>query len=70
MLWNEVPVALQHELKEIPDGSVHELLQRLLRAETTLKEREHRSKGIRQGLSQRHTSNSHNQQQGETSPKP
>ena len=29
-LWNKVPVALQQELKEIPDGSVHELLQGLL----------------------------------------
>ena len=58
ILWNKVPIALQQELKEIQDGSVQELLQRLLRAEATLKERERRSKGIRLGLSQRHTFNS------------
>ena len=58
MLWNKVLIALQQKLKEIPDGSVQELLRRLLRAEATLKEREHRSKGIKLGLSQRHTSNS------------
>ena len=58
ILWSKVPIALQQELKEIPDDSVQELLQRLLHAEATLKEKEHCSKGIRQGLSQRHTSNS------------
>ena len=58
ILWNKVPIALQQELKEIPDGSVQELLQRLLRAEATLKERECHSEGIRLGLSQRHTFNS------------
>ena len=58
ILWNKVPIALQQELKEIPDGSVQELLQRLLRAEATLKERENRSKGSRLGLPQRHTFNS------------
>ena len=58
ILWNKVLIALQQELKEVPDGSVQELLQRLLRAEATLKERERRSKGIRLGLSQRHTFNS------------
>ena len=55
ILWNKVPIALQQELKEIPDGSVQELLQRLLGAEATLKEREHCSKGIRLGHPQRHT---------------
>ena len=58
ILWNKVPIALQQELKETPDDSVQELLQRLLRAEVTLKERESCSKGIRQRPSQRHTSNS------------
>ena len=58
ILWNKVPIALQQELKEIPDGSVQELLQRLLRAEATLKERERRTKGIKLGLSQRLTFNS------------
>ena len=55
ILWNKVPIALQQELKEIPDGSVQELLQRLLHAEATLKERERRSKESRQEPSQRHT---------------
>ena len=48
ILWNKVPIALQQELKEIPDGSVQELLQKLLWAETTLQERERRSKEARQ----------------------
>ena len=30
ILWNKVPVKLQKELKEIMDGSVQELLQKLL----------------------------------------
>ena len=48
ILWNKVPIVLQQELKEIPDGSVQELLQKLLRAEVTLRERERRSKETRQ----------------------
>ena len=38
ILWNKVPIELQQELKEITDGSVQELLQRLLRAEAVLVE--------------------------------
>ena len=33
ILWNKAPVKLQKKIGEIPDGSVQELLQRLLRAE-------------------------------------
>jgi len=36
---NKVPIELQKELGEIPDGSVQELLQRLLRAEMVIQER-------------------------------
>ena len=43
ILWNKVPIELQKEIKEIPDGSVQELLQRLLRAESVLAERKRRS---------------------------
>ena len=46
ILWNKVPLELQQELKEIPDGSVQELLQKLLRAEMTIQERERRRKGV------------------------
>jgi len=42
ILWNEVPVELQQELKEIPDGSVQELLKKLLRAESVVAERKRR----------------------------
>ena len=52
ILWNNVSIALQQELKEIPDGSVRELLQKLLRAEATLKERECHSKEIKGVASQ------------------
>ena len=38
ILWNKVPIELQQEVKEITDGSVQELLQKLLRAETVLAE--------------------------------
>ena len=45
ILWNKVPVELQREVKEITtDGSVHELLQKLLRAETVIQERARREK--------------------------
>ena len=40
ILWNKVLLELQQELKEIPDGSVQELLQKLLCAEITIQERE------------------------------
>ena len=42
ILWNKVPVELQQELKEIPDGSVQELLKKLLRAESVVAERKRR----------------------------
>ena len=39
ILWNKVPVELQAEVKEITtDGSVQELLQKLIRAETVIHE--------------------------------
>ena len=45
ILWNKVPVELQQEVKEITtDGSVHELLQKLLRAEAVIQERARREK--------------------------
>ena len=44
ILWNKVPLELQQELKEIPDGSVQELLQKLLRAEATIQERAQRKR--------------------------
>ena len=44
ILWNKVPVELQQEVKEITDGSVQELLQKLLRAESVLAERKRRSR--------------------------
>ena len=40
--WNKVLVELQQEVKEITDGSVQELLQKLLKAETVLAERKRR----------------------------
>ena len=43
ILWNKVPVKLQKEVKEITDGSVQELLHRLLRAEAVLQERARRT---------------------------
>jgi len=53
ILWNKVPLELQKELGEIPDGSVQDLLQRLLRTETVIQERARRSgsgpKKVRQG---------------------
>ena len=55
ILWNKVPIALQQELKEIPDGSAQELLQKLLRTETTLQERERRNKEARQSTPQQET---------------
>lgn len=39
ILWNKVPLELQQEVKEITDGSVQELLQKLLRAESVVAER-------------------------------
>ena len=45
ILWNKVPFTLQKEVGEIKDWSLQDLLQRLLRAEARLAEREHRSRG-------------------------
>ena len=39
ILWNKAPVELQREVREIPDGSVQESLQRLLRVEEVVAER-------------------------------
>ena len=53
ILWNKVPIELQQEVKEITDGSVQELLQKLLRAETVLAERKRRKQSqatARRGL--------------------
>ena len=38
-MWNKVPIELQQEIKEITDGSVQELLMKLLRAESAVAER-------------------------------
>ena len=43
ILWNKVPIELQQEVKEITDGSVQELLLKLLRAESAVAERKRRS---------------------------
>ena len=45
ILWNKVPFTLQKEVGEIKDWSLQDLLQRLLRAEARLAERERRSRG-------------------------
>ena len=42
ILWNKVPMELQREVKELTDGSVQELLHKLLRAEEVLAERKRR----------------------------
>ena len=47
ILWNKAPVELQREIEEITVGSVQELLHKLLRAESTLQERERRLKETR-----------------------
>jgi len=39
ILWNKVPIKLQQEVKEITDGSVQELVMKLLRAESVVAER-------------------------------
>ena len=43
ILWNKVPIELQQEVKEITDGSVQELLMKLLRAESVMAERKRHS---------------------------
>jgi len=45
ILWNKVPFNLQKEVGEYKDWSLQDLLQRLLKAEARLAERERRSKG-------------------------
>ena len=42
IFWNKVPIELQQEVQEITDGSVQELLQKLLRAESVIAERKQR----------------------------
>lgn len=42
VLWNKVPVSLQQEINEITVGSVHEPLQKLLRAESVVQEQNRR----------------------------
>ena len=43
ILWNKVPIELQQEVREITDGSVQELLQKLLKAESVIAERKRRN---------------------------
>ena len=38
ILWNKAPVSLQQEIKEITVGSVQELLQKLLCAESVVQD--------------------------------
>jgi len=38
ILWNKVPLKLQREEREITDGSVQELLQKLLHTESVVEE--------------------------------
>ena len=42
ILWNKVPVSLQQEIKELSVGNVQVLLQKLLRAEQVVQERNRR----------------------------
>ena len=70
ILWNKVPLELQQELKEILDGSVQELLQKLLHAETTIQEREWRRKGVNQNHSPRTTTHRDNTPAGTLSKTP
>jgi len=46
ILWNKVPVKLQLEVKELTDGSVQELLHKLLKAESVVEEWERRSSEV------------------------
>ena len=43
ILWNKVPLELQQEVREITDGSVQELLQKLLKTESVIAERKRHS---------------------------
>ena len=50
ILWNKVPIELQKEVKEITtDGSVQELLQKLMQAEAVVQERKRRDELVTQG---------------------
>ena len=61
IVWNKVPVELQQEVKEIPtDGSVNALLQKLLRAETVIKERAQQSKAFSSDSMLRRSTSSQN----------
>lgn len=42
ILWNKVPVSLQQEVKELTVGNVQALLQKLLCAESVIRERSRR----------------------------
>jgi len=46
ILWNKVPLKLQREVKEITDGSIQELLQKLLRAESVVNEGQHQNPAV------------------------
>ena len=49
ILWNKVPIELQKEVKEITtDGSVQELLQKLMQAEAVVQERKRRDELVTQ----------------------
>ena len=64
ILWNKVSVELQKEVKEITDGSVQELLQRLLRAEAVLAERQRRSRST--SVTVKPQTSNHERSQGQT----
>jgi len=49
ILWNKVPFTLQKEVGEIKDCTLQELLQRLLKAEARIVERECQSRGNESG---------------------
>ena len=43
ILWNKVPLELQQEVREITDGLVQELLQKLVKVESVIAQRKRRS---------------------------
>ena len=70
ILWNKVPLKLQREVREITDGSVQELLQKLLRAESVVEERERRTQEPRRKRFPGSTTQENNQQKSSTVNKP
>ena len=75
ILWNKVPVELQQEVKEITDGSVQELLMKLLRAESVVAERKCRSRettektpGVRQYVPNRRSGDASNKSEESRGP--